>query len=40
MSIETTALILKQYGPLALLLIVFIFILVRGQISFRYPRHK
>ncbi len=40
MSIADVALILKQYGPLVLLLVVFIFILVRGQISFRYPRHK
>jgi hypothetical protein len=38
MSIEILAGLVKQYGPLALLLIVFVFIVLKGQISFRYPR--
>ena len=35
---ESLARVLEQYGPWALLLIVLVYILLRGQISFRYPR--
>lgn len=30
--------ILTNYGPLGLILIVAVYILLRGQITFRYPR--
>ena len=32
--------ILSTYGPWGLLLMVFIYIIVKGEISFRYPRAK
>lgn len=35
---EALAQIFKQYGPWALLFIVLIYILLKGQITFRYPR--
>jgi hypothetical protein len=35
---EVLAQIFKQYGPWALLFIVLIYILLKGQFSFRYPR--
>jgi hypothetical protein len=30
--------ILKDYGALGLLLVVFVFIILRGQFTFQYPR--
>lgn len=38
--VEVIANILKQYGPWALLLVVFVYILVNGQLTFRYPRQR
>ena len=32
--------ILSTYDPWGLLLIVFIYIIVKGEISFRYPSRK
>lgn len=37
---ESLAYLLKQYGPWTLLLTVLVYILLKGQISFRYPRDK
>jgi hypothetical protein len=37
---ESLSQILQQHGPWALLLVVFVYILLRGQISFRYPRDR
>lgn len=30
--------ILINYGPLGLILIVVVYILIRGQLTFKYPR--
>lgn len=30
--------ILKDYGALSLLLVVFVFIILKGQFTFQYPR--
>ena len=38
MSIEVLLAILKDHGVSGLILIVLIYMLLRGQFSFRYPR--
>jgi hypothetical protein len=35
---ETLLNILKDYGALGLILVVFVFIILRGQFTFKYPR--
>jgi len=30
--------ILKEYGPWGLLLVVLVFMVLKGQLTFRYPR--
>jgi hypothetical protein len=30
--------VLNQYGPWGLILVVIIYILIKGEIAFRYPR--
>lgn len=35
---ETLLNILSNYGPWGLILIVLIYILLKGQLTFRYPR--
>lgn len=35
---ETLLKILSNYGPWGLILIVLIYILLKGQLTFRYPR--
>jgi hypothetical protein len=35
---ETLLKILNDYGPWGLILIVMIYILLKGQFTFRYPR--
>lgn len=35
---ETLLKILSDYGPWGLVLIVLIYILIKGQFTFRYPR--
>ena len=32
--------ILKQYGPWVMLLAVCVFVIVKGELTFRYPRKK
>jgi hypothetical protein len=38
MSIEVLLAILKDYGVSGLILVVLIYMLLKGQFSFRYPR--
>lgn len=35
---DTLFTILKEHGPVSLLLVVAVFILLKGQFTFRYPR--
>ncbi len=35
---ETLLAILKDHGPSGLILVVLIFIILKGQFTFRYPR--
>lgn len=37
---ETLLKVLGDYGPLGLILVVLIYVLLKGQITFRYPRSK
>jgi hypothetical protein len=38
MNIELILNILKDYGALSLMLVVFIYIIIKGQFTFQYPR--
>jgi len=40
MGAEVIVETLKTYGPWGLVLAVLIYILLKGQFTFRYPRHE